>query len=547
MNYFYIALFFITSIMFSDIDKNLIAKDKPIWTDAVVVLNHQFRLVTGLGKVKSYLCLFRASDYIDSNNNGLFVNLEHDGNSLGHKVIVDALSCETTQYHTPWVYRAQQSSTDAPLVIDMFNSSETPTSSLDTRARLVQEENTNAANPYGILTLDYGLVSKVSDINNPATTAFPLYAATYESSRLEDNNIQFKSAVYLDSVVSTGAVATTFSEFYSSTIIHTPNSGGEGTVTSRIFHNATSAYPGGTPSNIYTNNFAYNENYLLYHEINGTTGATTDDRCIDKSTSAAWSYVVDWGYGIYKSDGEKATGLPVYDFLNPPIATLTAPLTGAVATDSGTTATVSLLLFQGHIFIDTDNDGFRDFVCKKIKDGSHLDGNNPCPGAPEEGFFWLIGGENYEQFPLLDIPDGTVIQASDGNEYYIRVLRPRLVRSEVPMSNCASLIIPSSKDTPDHTFFNFPDLTIPRSGAILVNDLDPADDLFVNGVNYSKDGDQDNDGVPNYLDAFPTDDSKSRDDDYDGIDDLIEDNEIVQFQINFDKQLTVPMLQNHSK
>ena len=60
MKYFYIALFFITSIMFSDIDKNLIAKDKPIWTDAVIVLNHQFKLVEGLGKIKSYLCLFRA-------------------------------------------------------------------------------------------------------------------------------------------------------------------------------------------------------------------------------------------------------------------------------------------------------------------------------------------------------------------------------------------------------------------------------------------------------------------------------------------------------
>ena len=61
--------------------------------------------------------------------------------------MVDALSCETTQYHTPWVYKAQQSSTDDPLVIDMFNSSVTPTANLDTRARLVQEENAEDANP----------------------------------------------------------------------------------------------------------------------------------------------------------------------------------------------------------------------------------------------------------------------------------------------------------------------------------------------------------------------------------------------------------------
>ena len=537
MNYFYIALFFITSIMFSDIDKNLIAKDKPIWTDAVIVLNHQFKLVEGLGKIKSYLCLFRASDYLDSNNNALFINLEHEGNTIGHKVIVDALSCETTQAHTPWVYKAQQSTSTDPLVIEMFNSTET----LDTRARLIQEENADNANPYGILTLDYGLVTK------PAS--YPLYGATYESTRLQNNDIQFKSAVYLDSVVSTGAPATTFTEFYSSTIIHTPNSGGEGTVTSRNFVNATSPYPGGTPSHVYTNNFAYDDNYLLYQEIDGTNGATSGERCIDKSTSAAWSYVPSWGYGIYDSNGDKVTSLPAYppDPMNP-VPPITATYEGAVATDSGTTATVTLFLYNGQIFVDHDSNGSIDFVCKKVKDGSHLDGINPCTGnADPVGIYWLIGGEKYEGFPLLDIPDGTVIQASDGNEYYIRVLRPRLVRSEVPMSNCASLTIPLSKDTPDHTFFNFPDLTIPRSGAILVNDLSATTDLFASGVNFSKDADDDGDGVLNYLDAFPTDLLKSRDDDYDGIDDVLEDNEILQFQINFDKQLSIPMLQNHIK
>ena len=235
---------------------------KPIWSDAVIVLNHQFRLVEGLGKIKSYLCLFRASDY-DNNNNGLFVNLEHDGNPAGHKVMVDTLNCETTKSNTPWVYRAQQASSDAPLIIDMFKSTETPTSSLDTRARLVQEENTDAANPYGILTRLWSCFV-ASDPENPSVTAFPLYVATYESTRLPDNNIQFKTAMYVDGVVSTGATAGLVSEFYSSTIIHTPNQGGEGTVTSRIFVNANGPgfiYPGG-PNSALTTNFAYDENYL---------------------------------------------------------------------------------------------------------------------------------------------------------------------------------------------------------------------------------------------------------------------------------------------
>ena len=60
-------------------------------------------------------------------------------------VIVDALSCETTEAHAPWVYKPQQSTSTDPLVSEMFNSTET----LDTRARLIQE-NTDDANPYGI-------------------------------------------------------------------------------------------------------------------------------------------------------------------------------------------------------------------------------------------------------------------------------------------------------------------------------------------------------------------------------------------------------------
>ena len=74
-----------------------------------------------------------------------------------------------------------------------------------------------------------------------------------------------------------------------------------------------------------------------------------------------------------------------------------------------------------------------------------------------------------------------------------------------------------------------------------------SNDLFSNGVSYPKDGDFDNDGVLNYLDAFPTDPLKSIDNDYDGLEDSFEDNDILQFQLNYDKQLTIPMLQNHIK
>jgi hypothetical protein len=93
-------------------------------------------------------------------------------------------------------------------------------------------------------------------------------------------------------------------------------------------------------------------------------------------------------------------------------------------------------------------------------------------------------------------------------------------------------------DTPDHNFFNYPVQTIPRSGAILVNEYsnDTSKDLYASGVKYSKNLDQDGDGVLNFLDAFPTDPSKSKDADYDGIDDSTDGN-ISQFVPAIDKKL----------
>ena len=57
----------------------------------------------------------------------------------------------------------------------------------------------------------------------------------------------------------------------------------------------------------------------------------------------------------------------------------------------------------------------------------------------------------------------------------------------------------------------------------------PSLDLYAQGNFFSLNGDQDGDGILNFLDAFPTDALKSLDTDYDGIDDSI-DNSNDSFQ-----------------
>ena len=96
-------------------------------------------------------------------------------------------------------------------------------------------------------------------------------------------------------------------------------------------------------------------------------------------------------------------------------------------------------------------------------------------------------------------------------------------------AECASLTIQPSLDTPDHTFHNYPVVSTPRTGAILVNRLNATTDIFAGGIVYSKDGDADEDGVLNYLDAFPENPGKSLDADHDLIAD-IEDEAVTIFQ-----------------
>ena len=517
----FIILLFFSSSFFS-YDLNTIPKTKAVWFEAKVFLNHQYALMVGFGRAKDYLCLFRASDYKN------YSNLEVSGTPIGFKAILNNVDCSTVEPSTPWVFKSQQASTDSDLMMEMFNTTEVT----DARAKLTLSEETSTANPYGILTLDYNYVLTPNSEN--------LYNATFESKRLGNGDIEFKSSVWVDgAVISASTPLGTQCEFYSSNVVHTLNSGGVGSVTSMYFNvngggGVPRNYPDGTPLSVSTTNFAYDANFVLYKNINGISGVNTNDRCLSRSSS--WSYIPAWfGYGIYDSNGDRVTGNP----------NITLSYTGPIQTKNNESWT-------GNITIQTGSSILMSYICKKVKDGTHWSGENVCPGTQFAGqlhFPVEIDGEIYENFPLLDIPDGTVLtDPNNGNEYYVKGLRPRKVQSEVALSNCSNLTIQPSMTTPDHTFFNYPTMTKPRSGAILVNEFsnNSSRDLYASGNLWIKNGDQDSDGILNYLDAYPTDASKSRDDDYDGIEDS-DDNDITLFQQTWSKYLDKSLYSNYTK
>ena len=62
----------ITLIFFSQIslsyDLNSISKQKPVWQNFPIDLNHQVSLIVGFGNVNAYLCLFNSTEYKNFSN-----------------------------------------------------------------------------------------------------------------------------------------------------------------------------------------------------------------------------------------------------------------------------------------------------------------------------------------------------------------------------------------------------------------------------------------------------------------------------------------------
>ena len=517
-----------------------IGEERPLKLIGKLFYVHQYHLDLAFGRVNDYLCLFRNTEYQK------FSNLE-DG--VGYEAILDNNACQNGEVNLPWLVVSKQATTSDNLVIELSM----PNNFADARLKLTLEEETSLANPYGVLTLDYNYLSM---------GGAPLYNATYESSFLDNNQVQFQATVFLDNGILTGTALGQTLLFYGTKILHNQNSDGYGTVTELVFApNADNAYanvvpqffppgytknyPDGNPANITTTNFAYNNNVVKYETTTGYTGQKNQiynadttalepsspgtELCVSRTNS--WDYVPPKRYGVFNSSGDRITFSTTditqvqtasYNYENPEGNTLW-------------NANPKIKIFSSS-WVGTA------LQCKKLADQTPF-GNGLCPGTDMNdpnptAQIVRINGHDYQNFPLFDVPEGTVLTIDnpgvDGNEYYVRQLGVAKVYPAKPQgdADCDSLTIQPSLTTPDHTFFNYPVVATPRTGAVLVNKLNATKDLFSQSLGnyYSKDGDADSDGVPNYLDAFPIDPLKSIDADHDIVDDAEDINGTTPFQ-----------------
>ena len=520
-------------------DLNSIDRSKPVWSDHTVTLYHHFFLMEAFRPINSGICEAENSDYenwinlstvADPITKVIPQNYSPDSSvdifDLGYKSNIDQKLCGLSENDYFNVVQAHQPSDEAPLEIRLYNKrGETS----DLRRRIIVSEEKTNDNPYGVITHDYGVYSYLSQMG--------LYQASTKSTLNDDKT---EATIHSMSLVdyyllNPNLTPGTVHEMYSAHIKHTVGGDGYGTVTSYSWGQRNFAlipfglthgvFPNGIPDVVRTTNIAYNDEYLLY-KWNITTTPTSQffesqdsessEVCLNRSEF--WKYVPDnLGYGVYDESGDRVPDgamIPV-DYTSENIEGF-GPWNGQLALQ-GTGLSIP-------------------YECKSVYDGTIAD-SDLCDNG---------GTYGYESFPLFDVPDGTILIDEFGDEYYVRQLKPRTTYRVVSLDNCSGLTLQDALETNDHKSFVYLEGEIPPSGAILYNafenntEFDPLN----NGKVYEANLDDDGDGVLNFLDAFPEDSDRAKDDDYDSIADS-EDEDITQATPSWNKFLDVDIFNDY--
>ena len=499
-----------------------IPKTKAIWTDHTAQLYHDFNLMEAFRPINQGLCRANNSDYENWMNLNTLAdpiskempssydssNSSEDIFNLGYKSNINDRNCGVNEDNYFHVIKARQTSDDSPLLINSYKIRE---SLSDSRWQLEISEDVSDDNPFGVLKYDFNIYGLLRDNG--------LYLNHAESKYDESGeNVIVDSITWVDAVlINQNLTPGTVSESYRARIIHAVGGSGHGTIIGMIqggFDTQVTvpvphgSFPDGIPDSITTTNFAYNDDYLLFNSSSSSYPGSpytqsqtseTGESCIDRKNF--WTYVPAFGYGVYDSNGDRLSDTQI----------------------SATYNGISIGLTGSNINIQ--------YTCKDMTDGSAATDTDCLDGGGE--------GNIYQYTPVTDIPDGTIVSDDNGNQYYIRVLKPRKVYAYKDLTQCDGLTIQDEIDTPDHkTFIYLNENNIPPSGAILFNQYESGDTIDVRylGKVYVANEDDDGDTVLNFLDAFPEDASKSTDDDYDNIDDS-EDTDIVQRVMTWIKHL----------
>ncbi|MAI42714.1 MAG: hypothetical protein CMP95_09660 [Gammaproteobacteria bacterium] len=506
----------------ADLNRDDMAKDKPVWTDHWLSLIHQFQVNIPFNQLNKHLCLISQTNYQE------YTNLNSSNETPAHAYLTNVRErdCGIDMYNEGGVVQASQASPSSPIKLNFWRSP----SSERTRNNIEVEvfEEASQENIFGIMNLNIEIIGLLS--NKMLLKWFST------SEEFTEETIRYQVAEYLDGVLIDPTLEPgQKEEFYGVDILYNTDTGtGFGSIISKFFRSTSYSsfggglYPSGTPIVSEATNVAFDDNHIYAVRtrdlnLSGNLGseAVAYEACINRSQY--WTYVPAFGYGVYDENGDRVTT----EFI------------GQTTNSSGNT-----ISFQW-----TDVSGEGDFylvtptACRSLKDGQVLYDTNldTCPSS---------NGSGIADLPTGEISDLVTIEDASGNEYLVRQLVERRAYSEVDMAVCETTAFMELREaagedagssglrtvkTPNHSFFEntWIETNTPPSGAVLANSWkDDADrDPVFSGNEFLPLDDADSDGTLNFQDAFPLDAERNTDSDYDGIDDA-EDSDTLQFSFD---------------
>ena len=493
-------------------------KSSDVYQDLTATGSHFYMLGVLFQQPSKYLCQISQTNYKQ------FANFMANASATSVPYMADIKEevCSSEDRKTLLTVEAKQESKDSPLNVTVWKD-ERAKSSGTTVIDVEVETETSTTNPWGEVTYNVEVASNNSKL---------LFKNYGKSKKLQDGSVSVQGAFMLEtSLINQSYVVGQERQWFSGDLTHREDDSGEGTIVFKNFNPeqyarlqaelglakadgvGDASYPNGRPYVIIVADIAYNSDSLKYRQSTdlpfiagaGGDGAGGEfESCV--SRKIGWEYVES--YGVYDSSGAKSTDA----------------FTATYIDDSG--AIIGITTYPDGK-IETDEPP----LCRAWGDGSDIGFNG------EEGAcLGLERANNGRPFTSLELPNFSFItRDSDGAEFLVKHLLKRVVNGVVDDSLCAGLTIPQPRIVPNHLFFSETALTHkpPSSGAVMVSSFpDGASDRNFVEKAYGPWLDEDDDGVLNYLDAFPTDPNKNKDLDGDGIDDS-EDNSDDRSTYNF--------------
>lgn len=511
----------ISGTSLADLNRDDMAKDKPVWTDHWLSLIHQFQVNIPFNQLNKHLCLISQTNYRE------YTNLERNSDTPSHAYLsnIRERDCATNMYNEGGVVQATQESPDSPLKLNFWRSPSSERARNNIEVEVFEES--SQENPFGIMTLNIEIISLLNKM---------LLKWFSTSEQFTEDTVRYQVAEYLDSSLIDQMLAPgQKEEFYGVDILYnTESETGFGSIVSKFFRSTSYSsiggglYPSGTPLVSEVTNIVFDENHIYSvrtRDLNlaGNLGskAVVYEACINRSQY--WTYVPAFGYGVYNENGDRVT----------------TEFVGQTTNNLGNTIPIQWkdMTGDGNFFLITPT------ACRSLKDGQVLYDTNldTCPAS---------NGIGVADLPTGEIPDLVTIEDGSGNEYLVRQLVERRAYSEVEMDICETPAFMELREAagedenigglrtvkaPNHSFFEntWIETNTPASGAILVNSWkDNADrDPVFSGGEFLPLEDTDADGTLNFQDAFPLDAERTTDTDYDGIDDS-EDSSVSQFSFD---------------